>query len=418
MTNKEGAAVRPGPGFAETVALIAALMGMTSMSIDTMLPALPDIGMSYGVNEANQLQLVVYVYMIGFAIAQLVYGALSDTFGRRPVMIVGMLILMVGAGLSAVAPDFQLMLAARFLQGVGAAAARVLTVSMVRDRFAGREMARVMSFVMVVFILIPVLAPSYGGLVLLFADWRWIFATMSLASFATVAWFYLRMPETLHPEYRRPLSLPSILAAARLCVVNREAFGYSTVIGLMFGTLMGYIASAEQIYGAGIYGLGELFPLAFATVALAGGLSSYINSRLVRHYGMRRLAHGSHLIHIAVSATLVVAALALDGRPPLWVFMAAMMAQQFFFSNMMANYNSMALDPLGEVAGMASSLIGAYTTLVGTIAGSSIGQSFDGTVTPLAAGTCGISTATLFIVLWTERGRLFRPHHEPGHETP
>lgn len=413
MTNKEGTAAHSGPGFAETVILIAALTGMTSLSIDTMLPALPDMGTTYGITEANSLQLVVYVYMVGFALAQLFYGALSDTFGRRPVMMAGMAILVVGAALSAIAPSFGLMLAARFLQGVGAAAARVLTISIVRDRFEGREMARVMSFVMVVFILIPVLAPSFGGLILLFANWHWIFAAMAMASLLTLSWFALRMPETLHPEYRRPLSMTSVLEAARRCVVNREAVGYSTVIGLLFGTLMGYIASSEQIYGSVVYGLGDLFPLAFAAVSIAGGLSSYVNAHFVRRYGMRRLAHGSHIAHLLASLVLFAAALMLGGRPPLALFMGLLMVQQFFFSNMMANYNTMALDPLGAVAGMASSLIGAYTTLVGTIVGSSIGQSFDGTVLPLTAGTLGISALALGIVLWTERGKLFRPHHDP-----
>lgn len=412
MTTKTGHAAHGGPGFAETVALIALLMGLMSLSIDTMLPALPLIGGSYGIDHQNDLQLVIYVYMIGFSIAQLVYGPISDSYGRRPALLVGLAILMAGASWSAAAGSFEHLLAARFLQGIGAAAVRVLAVSMVRDRYAGREMARVMSFVMIVFILVPVVAPSYGGLVLLLADWRWIFMTMAVGTLLMTAWFYLRMPETLHPEYRRPLSFGSIRAAARLCVLNREAFGYSTVIGLIFGTLMGYIGSAEQVLGSNVYGLGELFPLAFASVAISGGVSAYVNARLVRRYGMRRLAHGSHIIHIATAGLLLGATVLFAGRPPLAVFMFGMMVLQFFFSCMMANYNAMALDPLGSVAGMASSLIGCYTTLIGTVVGSLIGQSFDGTIIPLIGGTFVISSVALAIVLWTEKGRLFRPHHE------
>ena len=312
MTTTTGSPVRKGPGFAETVALIAALMGLTALGIDTMLPALPAIGTGFGLTEANELQLVVYAYMIGFGIAQVVYGPLSDVWGRRPLVIAGLVILIVGAvvsafatgftGLliarvlqgigaaaarviagaivSALATGFGDLLVARLLQGVGAAAARVIAVSIVRDRYAGREMARVMSFAMMVFMVVPVLAPTFGGLILALADWRSIFAVMAALSVAVGLWFYVRMPETLHPEFRRALSVRSIVDAARICVTNREAVGYSLAIGLLFAMLMGFIGSAEQILGSDGYRLGALFPAAFAAVAITGGVSAFINGRL------------------------------------------------------------------------------------------------------------------------------------------
>ncbi len=414
MTTTTGLPARQGPGFAETVALIAALMGLTALAIDTMLPALPAIGDSFGLAEANELQLVVFAYMVGFGIAQVVYGPLSDVWGRRPLVIAGLVILIVGAVVSAMATGFAGLLIARVLQGIGAAAARVIAVSIVRDRYAGREMARVMSFTMMVFMIVPVLAPTFGGLLLALAGWRSIFATMAALSVAVGLWFFIRMPETLHPEFRRALSVRSILDAARICVTNREAVGYSLAIGLLFAMLMGFIGSAEQILGSDGYRLGALFPAAFAAVAITGGIAAFVNSRLVRGWGMRRLSHGSHVIHTGLAAVFLAAAYLWNGLPPLWLFILMMVAMQFFFSIAISNYNALALDPLGEVAGTASSLIGAFTTLVGTVGGAVIGQAFDGTIVPLTTGYFGLSVLTLGIVFWTERGRLFQPHYQPA----
>ena len=412
MTPTSGQPDRRGPGFAETVALIAALMGVTALAIDTMLPALPDIGDSFSLLHQNDLQLVVYVYMIGFGIAQVAYGPLADVYGRRPVLIVGLVILFAGAVASAIADSFSLLLVARALQGVGAAAARVIAISIVRDRYAGREMARVMSFTMMVFMIVPVLAPTFGTLLLAVSGWRSIFATMAALTVAVGLWFYVRMPETLHPEFRRKLSVAALLEAGRICVTNREAVGYSLAIGLLFAMLMGFIGSAEQLLGSDGYQLGRLFPLAFASVAVTGAIAAFANSRLVRAWGMHKLSHGSHIIHVGLSALFLAATLAYDGLPPLWLFIGMLVLLQFFFSMAISNYNALALDPLGAVAGTASSLIGAFTTVVGTLGGALIGQAFDGTVTPLAAGFLAASTVTLLIVIWTERGTLFVSHHD------
>jgi DHA1 family bicyclomycin/chloramphenicol resistance-like MFS transporter len=412
MTKSSGPGPASGPGFAETVALIAALMGMGALSIDTMLPGLPAIGATFSLADANDTQLVVYVYMLGFALTQVFYGPLADSFGRRKVQLIGLSIMLAGAVLSTFAASFGQLLMARVLQGVGAASTRVLTGSMVRDRYAGREMARVMSFTAMVFFLVPAMAPAVGGLMLAFAGWRAIFAAMAVLCFATATWFFIRMPETLHPEFRRPFSVGSILGAVRLCVTNRQAVGYSTAIGLLFGALMGYIGSAEQILGSDVYRLGTLFPLAFASVTLSGALSGYVNSRFVRRFGMRKLGHGSHIAYVALTVVFTVVTLLNSGIPPLWFFLGAMIVLQFFFSNMMGNYNAMAIDPLGAVAGTGSSLIGAYTTLLGTASGAIIGQSFNGTVMPLVVGQLILAVVTLAIVRWTEHGRLFTARYE------
>ncbi|WP_075216880.1 multidrug effflux MFS transporter [Mongoliimonas terrestris] len=400
--------------FAEFVGIVALMMGLTALSIDFLLPAFPPIADSYGITDTNQLQWLVYSYMIGFAVMQLVYGPLSDIVGRRPALIGGTLVFAVGCVLALFAPSFAVLIAGRVVQGMGAAAARVLAVSIVRDRFGGRDMARVMSFVMMIFITVPIFAPALGGVVLLFADWHMIFAVMLGLGAVLIAWFGLRMPETLHPDYRMPFSVKRIADAAVQTVTNRTALGYATGMGLMTGCLMGYIGSAQQIFETEVYALGAWFPLAFALVAVAMGIAAFLNSRFVSRVGMRRMAHGALVGYVGVALLQVVLALAYGGHPPLVLFLVLMAANNFLFSLTLPNFNAMSMEPLGAIAGTASSLIGFYTTLGGALLGLVVGQSFDGTVTPLATGFLVLSATTLAVVFWTEKGRLFKPQTPIG----
>jgi DHA1 family bicyclomycin/chloramphenicol resistance-like MFS transporter len=226
-------------------------------------------------------------------------------------------------------------------------------------------------------------------------------------------WFYVRMPETLHPEHRMPLSASRILGGIRLTLTTRVAIGYATAVGLIFGTLMGYVGSAQQIFETEVYGLGPWFPLAFGSIAAVMGVAAILNAHLVRRYGMRRLAHGSLLAFCVVSLLQVTVALAYGGRPPLVLFGMILASNQFLASLAFPNFNAMAMDPLGAVAGTASSFMGFYTTLGAALLGLVIGQAFDGTVLPLGIGYAVLSALAVGVVLWTERGRLFQPQHEP-----
>lgn len=414
MTTDTAPAVARSPiSFAEFVALVAFMMGLTALGIDTLLPTFPAVAAEFGITEANDLQLLVYVYMIGFATTQLVYGPVSDVVGRRPTMIAGMLLYAAGGVFALLSGSFHGLIVARFIQGAGAAAARVLAVSIVRDRFSGRDMARVMSLTMMVFITVPVLAPAFGSLVLLFGGWRFLFGVILAMVVGMLVWFGLRMPETLHPEYRMTFSMRRIGEGALLCLRNRAAVGYATAMGLMTGCLMGYIGSAQQIFESDVYGLGPWFPLAFGAVACVMGLGAYLNSRFVPKIGMRRMAHGALVGYVAVALVQLVASLAFAGHPPLVLFAIILAANNFLFSLTIPNFNAMCMEPLGAVAGTASSLIGFYTTLMGALLGLWTGQHFDGTVLPLGIGFFGYSALTLVIVLWTERGRLFQPHNAP-----
>jgi len=399
------------PSFKEFVALIALMMGLTALSIDNLLPAFPPIQASFGIQDPNELQMLVYVYMLGFGVMQLVYGPLSDAIGRRPTLLVGLAIYAAGCLVAALAPSFEILLWARVIQGIGVASARVLAVAIVRDCYSGREMARVMSLTFAVFIVVPVFAPAIGSATLLLGDWHLLFTSMLVLGVAVAVWFWLRMPETLHPEYRRPLSAGPILEGIRLTVTTREALGYSTAVGFMFACMMSYVGSSQQIFETEVYGLGPYFPLVFGLIACVMGIASIVNSALVRRLGMRRLSHGGILAFLMLAVCQVVAALVFDGRPPLLLFGGILASSMFVASLTFSNFNAMAMDPLGAVAGTASSFMGFYTTLIGALLGAFVGQSFDGTVLPLGVGYVVFSLLAVLTVLWTEKGRLFQPHN-------
>jgi len=335
---------------------------------------------------------------------------LSDVIGRRPAMMIGLAVYCVGTVVAIVAPSYGVLLAARAIQGMGGAAIRVLVVAIVRDRYSGREMARVMSLIIMVFIVVPVFAPAIGSLFLWLGGWRLIFISMLALAAIVVAGFALRMPETLHPEYRFPLSLRRILSGALQTVTTRASIGYASAMGLTMGVLFGYLGSSQQIFQTDVYGLGSLFPIAFGAIAAVLGVASFVNARLVRRLGMRRLSHFGLCAFVLMAALLLGVALLFAGRPPLALFGPLLAASLFLMSLMMVNFNALAMEPLGAVAGTASSVIGLYTTLAGTVFGLIVGQAFDGTVIPLGASFLLLGVVALVVVLWTERGRLFRPH--------
>ena len=403
----------PAPGFVEFVVLMAAAMGLSSLSIDNVLPAFAAVGEALSVADANDLQYLVYVYMVGFALAQIVYGPLADMVGRRRAMQIGLVVYAAGSLAAVLATTFPLLLAGRLVQGIGAAAARVVTLTIVRDRYSGHEMARVMSFVMMVFLIVPVFAPAIGSLFLLLGGWRAVFASMLGMAVLLAAAYALRLPETLPPERRMAPSARRLLGAVKAIVTSRATLGYATALGLLFGALMGYIGSSQQIFATRVYGLGALFPLVFG--ALAGGMTvaSLLSARVVRHIGMRRLSHLSLTVFLAVSAALVVLSFVYAGKPPLPVFAGLLGVLLFAFAIAVPNFNAIAMEPLGAVAGTASSLIGCYTTVLGAAVGAIVGQAFDDTVVPLCLGFLVLGGLAFAVVAWTERGALFRGPFEP-----
>ncbi|PKQ04134.1 MAG: MFS transporter, partial [Alphaproteobacteria bacterium HGW-Alphaproteobacteria-10] len=296
------------------VAFVAALMALNALAVDIMLPALPDIGADLGMLGENDRQMVITFYLLGFGLGQIVMGPLSDRFGRRPVLIVGLIGYLAAAALCASVTGAEALLAARFAQGVGSAAPRVIVTALVRDCYEGRTMARVTSYAMMVFMVVPIVAPSVGQAVLLAGPWRWIFAVLALYAAAVLWVAATRLPETLPPERRRALSLSGLKASARVVFGARQTVGYALAAGVFFGALFGFVGSAQQIL-AELYGLGAWFPLAFAGIAVSIALASLVNALLVERLGMRALSHGAVIVFTVISAAL--AALSLAGQPPL-----------------------------------------------------------------------------------------------------
>jgi MFS transporter, DHA1 family, multidrug resistance protein len=391
------------PGFRELVVLLAALMSINALAIDAMIPALPAIGQSLGVADENERQLIVSVYFLGFGTTQLIYGPISDRYGRRPVL-VGSLVLYIAFGLAcAVAGSFALLLAARLAQGAAAAATRVLVVSIVRDWFQGAAMARLMSLVFLVFLAMPVLAPLFGQLTLLIAPWPWIF--FGLAGFGAVVlvWTLVRLPETLHPEYRRPISRRAIWGGIMETLSNRQSLGYTLGFTLMMGALTGYIVSIQQIV-FDVYARPDLIAATFVGIAGPMAITSYLTSRLVERVGTRRIAHFGLILFTLFSATHLALALGGESLATFIVMQGLIMA---CFGLASASFGALAMEPLGHVAGTASSVQGTIGTIFGALLGTAIGQSFDGTVIPLVGGFAAFGMIALVIVLATERGRLF-----------
>jgi DHA1 family bicyclomycin/chloramphenicol resistance-like MFS transporter len=389
---------------AEFVARIALLMSLVALSIDSMLPALGDIAAELGVNNPNDRQLVLTAFFLALGIGQLFYGPVSDTTGRKPAVTFGLALYLCGTLLAILATRFDILLFGRFLQGAGAAGPRIVSLALIRDRHGGRDMARVFSLIMAVFVMAPVLAPAVGQLILQFASWRSIFVALLVLATVALFWFLWRQPETLPPHRRAPLSLHYIAGAVFECLRSRVTMGYSLTSGLVFGAFVVYLVTSQQMYQE-IYGLGRLFPLAFAVPALAIGGASVLNARLVMRLGMRRLCRLALRSASVLSLLFVMAVIAAGGLPPLWLLMTYLVACFFFVGISFGNLNALAMEPLGHIAGVGSALISFIATTVSVAIGTVVGRSYSGTLYPLAFSFAGLVLASVLVVEWTERGR-------------
>ena len=391
------------PSFAEFVVLVSMLMSLTALSIDAMLPALQQIGIDLNVQNPNDRQLVISMIFMGLAVGQLFFGPLSDKTGRKPAIFYGLTVFMAGSLLSMFSVNFPMMLAGRVLQGIGISAPRAVTLALIRDQFEGREMAQVMSFVMTVFMLVPMIAPTMGQAILLFAGWRTIFGSYILLSLIVFVWLAMRQPETLAPENRSPFTVQRILTTTLEIIKTRRALGYTITAGLVSGGFIGYLNSSQQIFQE-LYELGTRFPLYFAIISGSVALASLFNSRLVMRFGMRLLVKRSLLIISMLSVAAFGGALLSSGQPPLWVLMAYIMLSFFCVGILFGNMNSLAMEPLGHIAGIGAAIVGSLSTLISTLLGTVIGQSYNGTILPLVAGLGILAGLSIFVVDWAEAG--------------
>lgn len=394
----------PRPGAREIIALLAGLMALNAFAIDAMIPALPDIGADLGVSEDNRRQLVIVAYTLGFGFGQLLWGPLADRFGRKPVLATGIGLYTLFAFLCSVAPSFELLIAGRMLQGASAAATRVLVVAMVRDLFEGEAMARVMSLTFMVFMLVPVLAPSVGQAILVVAPWQAIFWVLAAYGLGMGLWSFLRLPETLHDQYRRSLRVQELWVAARAVLSERQSLGYTLAQTATFAGLVAYIASIQQIV-FDAFARPDAIGWVFGAVAAPMALASWLNSRLVGRYGLRRVGHLGVAAFVILTLAHAAAASLWDESLTEFVVLQGLVMASFAFTS--SNLNTLAMEKMAPIAGMASSIQGVIGTVLAAVGGFAIGQQFDGTQLPFLWGLaiCAMAGATL--VALTEPRRLF-----------
>lgn len=386
------------------------MMALNALAIDSMLPALPAIGADLGVTNENSRQWVVTAYLLGFGGAQLIYGPVADRFGRKPILLAGVGLYVVFSLLATLAPTFETLILARIGQGLGSACTRVLAVSIVRDRYEGRTMARVMSFSFLVFLGVPILAPSLGQLIMLVGPWRWIFAGLGLIGVALIVWASLRLPETLKPEDRLPIQVKRLTSAYRTALTDRTAMGYTLAMTAITGALFGFINSSQQIF-ADVFDAEAVFPAVFALIAGGIAVASLVNARLVVRLGSRKISHTALIGFTTVSA--VHAAVALSGHETLITFAVLQTLTMFCFGLIAGNFGAMAMETMGHIAGTAASIQGFISTVFGSLLGFAVGQQFNGTTVPMSLGFTVFGLTALALVLFAERGRLFRAHHAP-----
>lgn len=383
-------------------------MALSALGIDLMLPAFSAIRADLGLAaDSTAVSGLLTTYFLGLAAGQLLYGPLADRFGRRPILYLGYAIYAVGALLATFAPTLGLLLISRFVWGLGAAGSRVITLAVIRDSYEGERMSRAMSFVMAVFILVPVVAPSLGAAIAAVASWRWIFGTCVLAVAIMAVWS-MRLPETLREEHRRELRYDRLLEATRIVVSNRRTVAYTLAMTSLYGVLTGYLGSAEIIFTE-VFDAADEFPVLFGALAAVMGVGMLANARIVGRVGVRRLAHLALVVYLGLAVALAVLSLLTDGRPPFWLFLIGLAGMLAGHALLIPNFNTIAMQPMAAVAGTAASVIGAVQIAVGAVLGLLLDRAFDGTVTPLLLGFLGYGVAALGFVVFAERGQLFEP---------
>ena len=384
----------------EFTIFVATLMAIVALSIDALLPALGLITQELGVVNANQTQLVISMLFLGMALGQLICGPLSDALGRKPVLYSGLVVYLFGTVICFFSRDITVLLVGRFIQGLGCAGPYVSAVSLVRDKFAGRGMAKIMSLVMMIFVLVPAFAPILGQAILFVSPWRGVFAVYLCYALLIVAWIYIRLPETLPKEQRIPFSVDGFIAGFKEVVTNRVTISVTLGMGLTFGGFIGYLNSSQQIFQVQ-FETGNMFSLYFGSLALALGAASMLNSRLVERLGMYHLASQAYLVIVLTSIAFTVLQFYVDIQ--LWMFMAYMLILFFNLGMVFGNLNAMAMEPMGHLAGIAAAVIGSVSSMMSIVIGTTIGQLYNDTVMPLTVGFLLMSTLALMLLYYSQR---------------
>ncbi|MFA9420776.1 MAG: multidrug effflux MFS transporter [Gammaproteobacteria bacterium] len=390
------------PGFTEFVVLMAFIISLVALSIDAMLPALPEIATDLAFERPNDGQFIISMLFVGMGFGQIVFGPLSDSIGRKPAINIGFLVFIIGCLVSIFARDFNDMMLGRLLQGLGAAGPRVVATALVRDCYKGREMARVMSFVMTIFILVPVIAPAIGQVIIAYLDWHSIFILFLILAIIALTWFSIRQPETLPKDRRIRFSVTQMISDIKTIVSIPAAIGYTITMGFIFGAFVGYLSSSQQIFQVQ-YALGNQFPVYFGVLAASIGLASLLNSQMVMRFGMRRLSYVAMISIAVLSPIFMLIVQHYQGHPPLPMLMGYLLGVFFFMGILFGNLNALAMEPLGHIAGLGAAVVGSVSTLIAVVFGVLIAAAYDGTIIPLVIGFAVLSIACLITIYWTEK---------------
>jgi MFS transporter, DHA1 family, multidrug resistance protein len=389
---------------AEFIALVAALTAMVAMSIDAMLPALGVIATELGASHPNDRHLIILLFFGGLSIGTLVFGAVSDSIGRKASIYIGMLFYLVGALLCFSATNFTMLIVGRVIQGFGAASPRVVSMAMVRDGAKGADMARIMSYVMSVFMLVPIVAPSIGQLVLLYGDWRMIFLGFIVMGALVTLWLHFRQGETLPVEKRTAFHASVLWDSAKEVVSNPVSLGYTVANGFIFAGFNIFLATSQQVIGEQ-YAQGTLFPIWFACLAGGIAIAMILNGRYVRQIGLQRISSWATVAFLINWITVLAVCWFTQGNPPFPVLMVFFFISFFCSGMTFGNYQAMALEPMGHIAGMAAAVSGAMSSLMAITFGGAAARLYDGSMTPIAIAFVVYAALALAMIRWAEANR-------------
>ena len=383
--------------FIEFISFLALSMSLVALSIDAMLPALPDIIKSYGITNTNSQQYIITFLFMGLSIGQLIAGPLSDSIGRKKGIYAGLTLFIIGSLLAYFAHNFETILAGRFIQGLGASAPRIITVAIIRDRYEGREMARVMSYIMGIFIIVPALAPAIGQGIIMLTGWQSIFIFFIAIALVIFIWLAMRIPETQHPEDARAFTVSVLWQGLKTTLGNTKTLCYMIAAGFIFGAFIGYLNTSQQIF-EDYYHVGKLFPLYFGITALSLGVAFFTNAQLVRFFGLKKVIVTALIALAFLSITFITLELSIFNDVPLFMFMTYMMTSTFCMGMLFGNFNALAMEPMGHMAGMAAAVIGCVSLVISVMLGGIIGQLYDNNLLPIALGFLTASCASLIMM--------------------
>ena len=387
----------------EFIALMAALMSVTALSIDALLPALEIIGIDIGTETPADNQLLIIMIFLGLGLGPLLFGPLSDALGRKPSVYMGFAVFVIASFICVYSDSLEMMVIGRILQGIGLSAPRTVCIAIIRDLYNGDHMARIMSFVTVVFILIPIVAPAMGKLVLDLYNWQGIFYIQVLISAVVALWFWLRQNETLAVEKRIPFSVKRILSGFSESIRYKKTLGYTVISGFVVGSFLVYLSASQQIFQVQ-YGLKDEFPYIFAGLAVAIGTAIFLNGTLVLKYGMEKLITNALIGFFTVSIVYVI--LFNSGlNPPLWVLLLFFGMQFFFIGFLFGNLRALAMEPVGHIAGIAAAITGLISTLMAVPISISIGRFISESALPIFIGFSVCAGISILILIYLKRSR-------------